>query len=613
MNIKEVAITFNLTEGTIKNWIKIGLLPEKEKYAVDDIERVISSKSHSRRNKKKSESISIPESYIKSKQTVDLIQKIMQLQEQLQCDSNHIFIVIIKKLLGDRMTTQIENSMYQVFGYYEHDLFLETLFNEITLNYDKDEDFLGALYSSSLTVGTKSTNGIYYTPFNVVENMVNSIDANHIQRGNKIVDPACGSGNFLISIINKMKNHSFEQQEIVNTVYGYDIDPVAIFLAKINVYIILNEIDFSEINIYKQDFLLSEITNKFNVVIGNPPWGSKFDKDYKEKLKKKLYFKAYKQDSFALFIEKAFSILKNQGHLQFVLPVAFLNVIKHQEVRKKCLQYKIISIEVLGREFSEVVTENLIIHIEKTELNNSSSKLLYNKKEIDQDYFKNNPSNSFLIVENNLVQSIIDKINNFDSTNLTKNTKFGLGIVTGNNKEFLSLEKNRYNELIASGKNIEKFYVNSESISNYIVFNPELYQQVAPVEIYRHNSRILYNFIGKKIKFAYDNTGLLTLNSANIICLYEGWDPFFVLAILNSRLTQLYYQNIFKTHKMLRNHIESFKVFVFDSDTQKQISEFSKEIFEKKDLENYEKIESIIYNKLGLTDDEIEYLHENII
>lgn len=611
MYISEIASIFKLTEQTIKNWIKIGLLPDKEDFTSEEIESVISSKNHSRRNKKKSLNFSIPESYIKNKNTVKLIEEILEFQQDLQYDFNHIFSALIKKLLGERINTVIENHIKEIFGDYNRDLFLESQFDELDITYDSNEDFLGALYSSSLTIGNKTTNGIFYTPFSVVINIVNSINDTMLLDDYKIVDPACGSGNFIISIINRMKSLGYDQKRITQAVYGYDVDNIAVFIAKINVYLLLDNIEFDEINIFKKDFLLSEIKDKFNVVIGNPPWGAKFSSQYKNLLQNKLYYNAPKQDSFALFIEKSLEILLNHGQLFFVLPVSFLNVAKHQDIRKKCLKYKIISIKNLGREFSEVVTENLVLQLEKSELLDAKSSLLYNDKIIEQSYFNQNPAFSFLVADNSLVQAIIDKINNNKFRNLKENVKFGMGIVTGNNRKFIISNKNKSNEHIATGKNLAKYYVNAESIDKFIVFNPDLYQQVAPIEIYRHKSRILYNFIGKKIKFSYDQTGLLTLNSANIICLYEGWDPYYVLGILNSRITQIYYQNIFKTYKMLRSHIEAFRIFEFDDASKKKISDYVKDMVENKHHKNHEFVENLIYEKLGLTSKEINYLYEN--
>jgi len=608
MKIKELAENFGITEDTIKNWIKIGLLPEKEDFSEDELEQVIQSKKHTRRNKKQSNQIIVPESYIRDSDTINCLLRIIDFQKKHLFTFDEIIVTIVRKLLGERITPQIELELGIVLGTYAKNEILETFVSETNLYYDETEDFLGALYTSSLTTGLKSTQGIYYTPYKVVDRMIDLLDDAFFSIGNQILDPACGSGNFLIQVVNKMRNLGFKQQQILDAISGYDIDSKAVFLAKVNVYLLLDTVQFDDIKIYVQDFLLGSITNKYSVVIGNPPWGLKFDKEYSEMLQEKLYFSAPKQDSFSLFVEKSLGILKNNGQLLFVLPVSFLNISKHQSIREKCLKHRIIKIEVIGREFSEVVTENIIFQIEKSEKKTINNSLKYNDKNISQDNFLHNPNYSFLVPANEIEQNILLRINNFQSYYLIGSVKFGLGIVTGNNQKFLLTNSSKFNERIATGKNLNNYFVNYESIDKYIVFNPESYQQVAPVDIYRHSNRILYNFIGTRIKFAYDDTGLLTLNSANIICLYDGWDPFYVLAILNSRITQFYYNKMFHTHKLLRNHIESFKIFDFSLDLKNTISKLSKIIYSSKSLDEYENIEDLIYKGLKLSEDEIKYL-----
>lgn len=612
MKIKDVALKYNLTESTIRNWIKIGLIPDKMNFSDAEIQVVLSKKNPARRIKKISTDFSVPRSYVKEKKTVDLIEKIIHFQTEVRMDSNSIMVFVIKNVLAQKFSNSIQAEVLNVFGEVEQNSEFERMVNKTKLNYDKEEDFLGSLYSSLISVGKKSTNGVYYTPYNLVENMVNSIEDDFILSKEKILDPACGSGNFLISIVNKMKSLGIKHSEIIDLVYGYDIDPVATLLAKINIYLLLDDIEFSKINIYKMDYIMSEFNTRFSLIIGNPPWGIKFSDQYKVTLRKKMYFKASKQDSFSLFIEKSLNLLNEGGQLFFVLPEAFLNVNKHEPIRNKLLQYKLISIDTMGREFSEVVTKILTIRLKNEKISNSDYYLSYNNTKVNQKTFFQNPSSALLIVDNQYAASIIKKINNHNHRNLKDNVKYALGIVTGNNKFFLSNTMRDGYEPICTGKNLERYFVNSDSIDKYIEFKPELYQQVAPEEMYRHNSRILYNFVGEKIKFSYDDEKILTLNSANIICLYEGWNPYFVIAILNSRITGLYYKKIFRTYKLLRKQVESFKILEFDNETKEKISNYSKAIIEQKQLDNYEKIEQVIYQKLNLTVEEIDYLKSEI-
>ena len=66
-----------------------------------------------------------------------------------------------------------------------------------------------------------------------------------------------------------------------------------------------------------------------------------------------------------------------------------------------------------------------------------------------------------------------------------------------------------------------------------------------------------------------------------------------------------FFDEIYKTHKVLKSHIQSFYIFDFDNDIKNKIIELSKN---SKDNKYNEEIENIIYNQLSLSNEEIEYL-----
>ena len=64
---------------------------------------------------------------------------------------------------------------------------------------------------------------------------------------------------------------------------------------------------------------------------------------------------------------------------------------------------------------------------------------------------------------------------------------------------------------------------------------------------------------------------------------------------------------IYNTHKVLKNHIQSFYIFKFNNDDVEKIIKLSKEHVGNEYDEN---IENIIYTNLKLTKEEIEYLRK---
>lgn len=58
--------------------------------------------------------------------------------------------------------------------------------------------------------------------------------------------------------------------------------------------------------------------------------------------------------------------------------------------------------------------------------------------------------------------------------------------------------------------------------------------------------------------FAYDDSGALTLNSANIVIpRVENYHIKAILGVLNSRVIQFVFSKRFQTHKVLRRDLES--------------------------------------------------------
>ncbi len=117
--------------------------------------------------------------------------------------------------------------------------------------------------------------GEYYTPQFLVKQMIR--DAYSF--GESILDPCCGSGNFLMEAVKHIlsQNKPMERKiTAINNIYGYDINPISIYVSKINLFYLLRE-KFTDINLnlYVFDFLFQKENNlnkKFDLIIGNPPW-----------------------------------------------------------------------------------------------------------------------------------------------------------------------------------------------------------------------------------------------------------------------------------------------------------------------------------------------------
>lgn len=600
MKKQEILNKYNISEATLRNWKKLHYIDNINEVDEKVIINIIGKKTSSRRNKKNSGEHLIPSSYVCDQRIIPIIENILKWQKKYSLSLKKVLHIVIIRMLKENGIENIPLEVEKVLGSLSLEKECTLEFDSIQMDYDSDNDFLGCLYMSLLSIGSKDKNGIFYTPFSVVQKI---LKMSSIKEDSKVLDPGCGSGNFLICTYKKMKNMGLNDEKIVENIFGYDIDKIAVLLAKINLYILARDVSFEKINIKCCDFLNTSVKQKYDIIVGNPPWGKKYSLKEKEKIIKNCGKKFASYDSFSQFVLKSFSILNEDGVLAFVLPSSILNIAVHKEIRKFLLQYNVENVEKIGREFEEIVTDVVLIKVVNQQ--NGNKKCIYNGNVISQDVFTRNPNYNFIISEN-IASIILDKISKFPSYYLIDNVDYALGIVTGNNNLYLLDENVSKSEMIISGKEVTKYNLDYNSVNKYIVYEKDKFQQVAPISLYRCKNKIIYKFIGKKLMFAPETKGILTLNSANVICLKNNMDVYYVSAILNSRVIQLLFDTRYDTHKVLKSHIQSFPIFDFSSEEIKKIISLSKKTHP---MTTYnEKIEDIIYRNLELTNEEISYL-----
>ena len=230
---------------------------------------------------------------------------------------------------------------------------------------------------------------------------------------------------------------------------------------------------------------------------------------------------------------------------------------------------------------------------------------IFNDIKIEQNYFNKNAYSNFL-VSGTIATKIVNKLKKYNCYHLTENVNYALGIVTGNNKEYLLTEQKNNAELIICGKDISKYKMDYSKIKNYIDFEKDKFQQVAKEDFYRCKNKIIYKFIGKKLCFSVEKKGILTLNSANLICFENNINLNFISAVLNSRITQLYFDESYNTHKVLKKHIQSFYIPIFPNNIVNKINNLVETSIPP--LSYNEAVEDIIYSQLNLSIDEVKYL-----
>lgn len=162
-----------------------------------------------------------------------------------------------------------------------------------------------------------------------------------------------------------------------------------------------------------------------------------------------------------------------------------------------------------------------------------------------------------------------------------------------------------------------------------------LYQQAAPLELYRAPEKLIYRFINRQLVFAYDDRQRLTLNSCNVVIPHiPGLDMRYIMAILNSRVAQYIYEKRYNAVKVLRSHIENIPVPVADEETQRRIISKAEELMAEELITEssvnsemqtyktgkdhlqryrlYEEIDDIVRKLYSVTDEEYEFIKQSL-
>jgi len=199
-----------------------------------------------------------------------------------------------------------------------------------------DTDIKGDLYESLLaSIESAGELGQFLTPRHIVRAIVEMVNP---KIGETIFDPACGSAGFLITVYEWLKYKNSDKKNIedrdgrnigygdklnkeqwdfltTKTFHGYDVDPEMTRLALMN--LVLHGIEGAHVR--RKDTVAGaedeEDLRRFNVILTNPPFAGKVDK---ERIKPTLPVKSNKTQ--VLFLGYVINSLKPNGRAGIILP-----------------------------------------------------------------------------------------------------------------------------------------------------------------------------------------------------------------------------------------------------------------------------------------------------
>lgn len=556
-----------ISKATQRNWDKL------KNNGTDRLTR--------RANKSRSQRIITPEGYVMA---ASLPRFVEELKEAYYPIDDLIFSLCADYLEHNRVNEVNKSRFFEEYVHYQR-INLEVP-RQILKN--RNDDWIGFVYQSLTAEGHRILKGLYYTKPVIVNEMLSDI---HILKGERLLDPCCGSGIFLL----KVPHAQMEQ------LYGIDNDPLAVMIAKANLMVKFNESSVYP-QIYQMDFLLHAASAlgdlRFDYIVTNPPWGT-------EKGKLHASERIQSKEKASLFFTESFKFLNQNGIQHFLLPSSVLKIKVHADLRNFVThETRMESLKCYQERFKGVFTNFISLKVSKKTVFGRQNYLVYGENnEISRKEFVPCDDDFCAIpMLSDRDEAIIGKVERLRHDDLS-HSLWALGIITGNNAKVLKDRPRKGLEPIFTGKDIGKYSL--KRASRYIKYNRADFQQCAKDEFYRAKEKLVYKFVSSHLCFTYDNKQRLFLNSANILIPeVEGMSVKTVLAFLNSSLFNFLYVKRFNDLKILKGNLSTLPFPKITAEQDEKLSALVDSALGG-DKEASKAIDNLIYSLYGFGSEEI--------
>ena len=477
-----------------------------------------------------------------------------------------------------------------------------------------DADVLGNIYEQYLGHILKKTEkrtklteskakrkeeGIYYTPSYIVNYIVKNTVGELIKNKKtdvskiKVLDPACGSGSFLIKtfdVLNeyysRKENYNQSKLNISGTgttystrlsilkdnIFGVDLDKQAVDIAQLNLLLKVAEkkeklpvlqqnikngnslIDDSNLagdKAFKWNEEFAEIMNNggFDVVVGNPPYFKIFENDPINKTEDYKEIKSGMMNASAVFINRSLKLIKDGGHLGMIVPKMLSFTDSWDKIRHKILsEYKILYVIDCGKAFKGVLLEQIIFILKKEKPSNNDKITI---GELDNHTIKETATvlqkNCFLEnripLESNPIAYEIKSKMEVENKRLgdIADITLGLGI---QGKDFFFNEPRKGSEKVLRGDDIQRYTI--RGCKFYDPNSKEIQEYKKTIDRFKTPHIVAQRIVAHirdhiKITAAFDEEGLFSFNTVtNIFVKDKTYSHEFILALLNSNVVQYY-------------------------------------------------------------------------
>lgn len=194
--------------------------------------------------------------------------------------------------------------------------------NQIDFTSKEDRHLFNDIYETILKeLQSAGSSGEFYTPRPVTQFIVDMVNP---KLGEKVLDPACGTGGFLISAMNNMKKDvkSIEDNKILQeNLNGIEKKPMPHLLCMTNM--ILHDIEVPNIrhdNSLSRPIVDYTAKDMVNAVVTNPPFGGAEE----EGIENNFPTEFRTRETADLFLVLIMKLLRDEGRCGMVLPDGFL-------------------------------------------------------------------------------------------------------------------------------------------------------------------------------------------------------------------------------------------------------------------------------------------------
>ena len=459
----------------------------------------------------------------------------------------------------------------------------------------------------------RKEHGIYYTPPYIVDYIVRNTLGDLLKRSSpneiekiRVLDPACGSGSFLIKsfdILNeywKEKDKDYAQAQLdttgqgttftrkakilQNNIFGVDLDKQAVEIAQLNLLLKIAEkghrlpllqqnikcgnslIDDEEIGgdkAFEWEEQFKQIMDEggFDVVVGNPPWVSIKGKHRSIDLSEeelRYFFNRYKCDTYMpnlyeLFIWRNLSLLKEGGLFSFIVPDRLCANQQFINLREHILENFSVKKLWLKVPFPGIIADTVIFVIEKKKsVDNMVNIAEYpniNFIKTPQKVFQISTDKAFFYVGKEIydVFEKIKSVKNVITLDKIALTTSGCGAKIS---EITVERKSDCQIPILKGKSIYRYQLRDRFWFEFIDGN--LTGRTRDERKLGKKLKVLLRKTGSDLIATFDDSGIYPEQSLYFIYTENDKERdilVFILVILNSKLMNCYYRNFAVTNR----------------------------------------------------------------